>query len=136
MGKKKSEEMTVMEAIAAAELILPGEAVAENAEDPRWQAIIRVAEFIESDPQICLGFALRWDNHADEDLRSAIAACLLEHLLEHHFEEVFPQVEESARANKLFADTVCRCWAFGQSEDPGAAERFHQLVSALRKQQK
>jgi hypothetical protein len=51
--------MTVTEAIAAAEQILPGQAAPENAEDPRWQAIIRVGDFIVTDPQECLAFALR-----------------------------------------------------------------------------
>lgn len=39
--------MTVQEAIAAADAILPGEAAPEGARDPRWQAIIVVGEFIE-----------------------------------------------------------------------------------------
>lgn len=126
--------MEVAEAIAAAERILPGEAAPENTEDPRWQAIIHIADFIESDPDECFAFAVRWGSHPDADLRSAIATCLLEHLLENRFEEVVSQVEKLAQENPLFADTVCQCWPFPQSEKSERAERFRRVVSVLRKQ--
>jgi len=59
--------MTVTEAIAAAEEILPGEAASDKTEDPRWQAIIRVADFIETEPDECLAFAVRWGSNANAD---------------------------------------------------------------------
>ena len=78
--------MTVQEAIAQAEAILPGRAAPEGEIDPRWQAVIAVAEFIESDPEAVWSFVRQWDCSADQDLRMAIATCALEHLLEYHFD--------------------------------------------------
>jgi hypothetical protein len=72
--------MTVDEAIATAESILPGQAAADGEIDDRWQAIIAVAEFIETEPEAVWLFARKWGSHADDDLRMAISTCVLEHL--------------------------------------------------------
>jgi len=124
--------MKVEEAIAKAEELLPGQAAPEGEVDPRWQAIIVVGEFIERDPEAIWPFILRWGSHEDEDLRTAIATCLLEHLLEHHFDPMFPRVETAARSNPNFAKTVLGCWKFGQAKDPERADRFDRLRSELR----
>ena len=79
--------MTVHEAIENAEAILPGVAAPEGQEDPRWQAIIAVAGFIEDEPELVWTFVERWGQYPDEDLRAAIATCLLEHLLEAAFRD-------------------------------------------------
>jgi hypothetical protein len=65
--------MTVQEAIAAAEKLLPGDAAPDGEIDPRWRAIIVVGEFIEDDPEAVWSFILRWGSSPDEDLRTAIA---------------------------------------------------------------
>jgi hypothetical protein len=41
--------MTLQEAIAAAEVLLPGRAAPDGRIDPRWQAIIAIREFIETE---------------------------------------------------------------------------------------
>src|SRR3954451_1613593 len=114
--------MDVLRAIHEADALLPGEPVAAGI-DPRWQAIIVVGEYIESDPEPVWQFVLRWGAHPQEDLRSAIATCLLEHLLEYHFVAYFPQVERGALEDPMFGDTFQRCWQFGQAEEAGHAER-------------
>jgi hypothetical protein len=119
--------MDVHEAIAAAERILPGVSASEGQIDPRWQAIIEVEEFLQSNPEDVWPFIVRWDQHEDDDLRAAIATCLLEHLLECQFERFFPLVEQAVRANRFFADTVTRCWKFGQAENADNATRFDAL---------
>ena len=91
--------MDVREAIRNAERLLPGEPVDEG-QDPRWQAIITVGEYIETEPEALWSFIRRWGSHPQEDLRDAVAACLLEHLLEYHFALYFPQVEKCARADR------------------------------------
>jgi len=101
--------MTVDQAIRNAERVLPGEAVDEGT-DPRWQAIISIGEFSEAEPEAVWGFIRRWAPHSDSDLRDAIATCLLEHLLEHHFESYFPRVEIEARSDPRFGDCFSRCW--------------------------
>jgi hypothetical protein len=125
--------MTVHDAIRIAEALLPGEPVAAG-EDPRWQAMLVVEDFIETDPQPIWLFIARWGGHPQEDLRNAIACCLLEHLLECHFAEFFPQVEERSLADPLFADMFLRCWQLGQAEEPGNAGRFESLRHRIQAQ--
>jgi hypothetical protein len=122
--------MGVAEAVLEAETLLPGVPVEEGS-DPRWQAIIGVGAFIDAEPEAVWTFICRWGEHPQEDLRDAIATCLLEHLLEHHFAAYFPQVEQLALSKPLFGDTVLRCWPLGQSQEPGNAEQFRALVERL-----
>jgi hypothetical protein len=123
--------MNVQEVIAQAEAILPGIAAPEGETDPRWQAVIAVAEFIQSDPEAVWSFVLRWGCSEDDDLRMAIATCVLEHLLEHHFDRFISRVEDSARGNQFFASTVRSCCKFGQSEEPSQAARLDRLKASL-----
>jgi len=125
--------MRVEKALLAAEQILPGSAAPEGAEDPRWQAIIAISEYAQSHPDAIWPFVLKWGSYADEDLRAAIATCLLEDLLEHHFDALFPRFDAAARANTLFAQTVAMCWKFGQAKEPGRSEQLDRLQSYLRK---
>jgi hypothetical protein len=127
--------MTVQETIAQAEAILPGRVAPEGETDARWQAVIAVADFIETDPEEVWSFILRWGCSEDEDLRAAIATCALEHLLEHHFDRFIARVEDAARGNPLFASTVSSCWKFGQSEEPTRAARLDRLFASIRPQE-
>jgi hypothetical protein len=52
--------MTVQEAIAAAEQILPGHAAPDGVEDPRWQAIIEISHFAPQESEAVWPFVLRW----------------------------------------------------------------------------
>ena len=120
--------MDVQQAIERANAILPGEAAPDGAEDARWQAIIAVGEFIGSNPNEVWEFSKRWGSHADEDLRAAIATCLLEHLLEYHFSALFPRVAAEARSSRSFASTLRLCWKFGQSKEPENARAIDRLL--------
>jgi hypothetical protein len=125
--------MTVWDAIAEAEAILPGTAAPEGTVDLRWQAIIKIEEFSGEEPEAVWVFIQRWGCHTDEDIRSAVATCLLEHLLGHHFADFFPKVTTAVEENALFADTFKRCWKFGQSKQVGNAERFDVLQTKCRR---
>ena len=125
--------MNVRDALAAAESLLPGTAATESRSDPRWQAIIAVGEFIEAEPEAVWPFILRWGASSDGDLRNAVSTCLLEHLLEFHFDSFIARIEHGARTDTFFADTVCRCWKFGQSEDADRGARFDRLVASIRR---
>lgn len=118
-------------AIRAAERVLPGVTAADGDEDPRWQAVMAVAEFIVEEPEPVLEFALRWARTDDEDLRSAIACCVIEHLLEHHFELVFPRIETTARTDRNVASAVQMCWRFGRSVFATNAARLAALQDEL-----
>jgi len=123
----------VWDAIANAERILPGQAAPEGRRDPRWQTIIKVEDFVQEEPDAIWSFILRWGSSADEDLRTAIATCLLEHLLGYHFSRIFPRVEEAVRSNPLLADTFLRCWKVGQAKEEDNAKRFDGLQAECRK---
>jgi hypothetical protein len=126
----RRDSREAIQAIRAAEALLPGEPSAGT--DPRWQAIIAVGEFIESSPEPVWEFVCSWGGHPQEDLRDAIACLLLEHLLEHHFEAIFPRVEAAVAADPLFADMFLRCWKFGRTELPENEVRFDELQSRCR----
>ena len=121
----------VDQAIQEAERILPGKAAPDGESDPRWQAIIRVAQFVDSHPEELWAFARRWGASSDEDLRQAIATCVLEHLLEHHFVSLFPRVANAARADGAMAATTLACWKFGQTAEASNAAQFDALVAEL-----
>jgi hypothetical protein len=125
------DPMTVQEALLAADKLLPGIPSPNGAEDPRWQAIIRVEDFVEHEPDAVWPFVLKWGSHEDEDVQAAIATCLLEHLLEYHFDLLFPRVEAVARSNGCFAKTTAQCYKLGQAQEPSRAARFDRLCSEL-----
>jgi len=99
----------------------------EGQEDVRWQAIFRVGDYMESDPEPVWDFVHRWGSCPDEDVQDAIACCLLEHLLQFHFALIFPRVERAVKEDSLFTDTFRRCWKFGQAESGANADQFEQL---------
>jgi hypothetical protein len=124
--------LTAEEAIAAAERVLPGELAPEGESDPRWQAIIIVGEFVKTAPDVLWPFSLRWGSHPDADLRMAIATCVLEHLLEHHFDTLIERVETAAMGSPEFSRTVLACWTFRKSDESQRAARFRRLLAKLR----
>ena len=128
-----SNNGTVEDAIAAANAVVLREAPREEGIDPRWQAIIAVGEFVQTQPEAVWSFVERWGSSADKDLRAAIATCVLEHLLEYHFDDFISRVEKAALANPLFGDMVSYCSKFGQAEEQGRAARFDRLLARIRK---
>lgn len=114
--------------IRNAERILAGKPAPEGENDPRWQAIIRVGDFVETQPESVWAFVRRWAKHPNPDLRSAIATLLLEHLLEYHFDLIFPSVEDEVLASKRFKDTLKRCWKLGQAKKPRNAAKIDRLL--------
>ena len=94
--------------------------------------MIAVGDFVETEPEAVWSFARRWASSPDDDLRTAVASVLQEHLLEYHFDALIDRVEELALNDELFADTVRRCWKLGQAEEPSRAARFDRLIASIR----
>ena len=90
--------------------------VTDSDNDCRWQSLIVIGEYIQTRPAGVWRVILRHANSADEDMRSAVARVLLEHLLEYHFTKFFPSLRREAIRSPLFADTLSRCSPFGQAE--------------------
>ena len=130
-----SRARDVHRAIAEAEQILPGRAV-KSGVDPRWQAIIAVGEFIESDPVSVCDFALKWARRRGRDLQAAIHCCLIEHLLEDHFDLVMPRMRDAALKNARVAEQFIGVWkspfVLGQAKRPACVRRLEQLDLELR----
>jgi hypothetical protein len=124
--------VSVTEAIQHANTLLPGVPAQEGEMDPRWQAIIEIGNYVETNPDEVWQFARRWAGHPQEDLRDAIACCLLEHLLEHHFGLIRPRIEQAIVEDCLFADTFCRCWKFGLARTPEYSEEFARMQARSR----
>ena len=114
--------------IRRAERILPGKPAPDGENDPRWQAIIKIEDFVETQPEAVWAFVRRWGKHPDPDLRSAIATLVLEHLLQYHFDFIFPSVENEVRASERFKDTLKRCWKLGQAKKPRNAAKIDRLL--------
>ena len=123
--------MTVTDAIRAAEALLPGRE-ASSGNDPRWQAIIAVGTYVATDPEPIWEFARRWASVADPDLRAAVATCLLEHLLEHHFDALYPRVADAVAEDSYFADCFSQCWPLGEAGMPANRRRFEALQERAR----
>jgi hypothetical protein len=105
--------------------------LASSDEDTQWQAAIRLGDYIEHHPEAVWLVLARWGCSDDGDTRMAMATCVLEHLLEHHFATFFPRVEELSKLNMNFGDTVRSAWFFGQSEEPVKRVRLQALQLAL-----
>jgi hypothetical protein len=101
-------------------------------EKARWQGAELLGEFVETAPDLVWPVVACFGCSDDEDVRSAVATCILEHFLEHHFDRYFPETEQLARDSLPFADTVSRCWAFGETELPQNRARFDALVQSTR----
>ena len=126
-----AEIMTVLQAMRKAERVLPGKVAPDGQSDPRWQAILRVEDHVEQHPEEVWRFTRKWGVHANADLRTAVATCLLEHLLACHFSRMFPLVSEASRQSARFADTLSRCWALGQARRPQNLKRLRVLMKEV-----
>lgn len=61
----------------------------------------------------------------------AIATCVLEHPLEHHFDTLIERVETAAMESPEFARTVLACWTFRKSDVSQRAARIRRLLAKL-----
>ena len=99
-------------------------------EKERWTGAELLGEFAEPAPELVWPIVSCFGCSESEDIRSAVATCILEHILEYHFERYFPETERLARGDVRFADTVSRCWAFGETELPHNRTRFDALIQS------
>src|SRR5216117_1729889 len=95
-----------------------------RSEHTRWQAAIALGEFAASTPEHIWPLVVRHGSRRHADARMAIATCVLEHILEHHFDTFFLRVADAAMSSRWFADTAGSCWLMGQSELPRNARRW------------
>ena len=102
--------------------------LASRHERTRWLAAIALRELMESDPESVWPLVVSHGSRRHGDVRMAIATCVLEHLLEHHFDSFFPRVAVVAHNNRQFRDTFRCCYQMGQAELPRNARRWRKLL--------
>ena len=84
----------------------------------RWQAVVVVGESLDTKPEAVWEVVKEFGDDPDEDVRAAIATCLLEHLLERDFDRYFPRIrQEILNGRSLMIDTLGSSW-FGDKDDP------------------
>jgi hypothetical protein len=82
-----------------------------------WSAAVEAGEFIETEPHEVWELVKQFGSEPDPELKDAIATCVLEHLLEYHFNDFFGQLEEEVKSGNFeLGETFMRCWKFGQSK--------------------
>ncbi len=108
-------------------------------ENTRWQAVIALGEHghCEHAPEVIWPLVVKWGSSENEDVRTAIATCILEHILECHFDEYFEKTAALVRGgNKEFGDTFSRCWKFDNANVSENNERWDELDEFIVSQQK
>ena len=127
MNEAEDSSFEAADAPAAVERAEAMLASADN--DTRWQGAILLGEFCRTAPETIWPAVVRWGSSTDDDMRTAIATCVLEHILEHHFDPFFDHSREIiAAGNSAFADTLSRCWRFGQAKLPTNKTRLDELL--------
>ncbi len=101
-------------------------------EKVRWDAAIAAGELIAVRPLVVWSIVKKYGSIDDPDLRTAVATCILEHLLEHHFDDFFPLLKtEIESGNHLLGETFSECWKFGQSELPQNSIQWDELQKKI-----
>jgi hypothetical protein len=101
--------------------------LASRHERTRWQAAIALGKVAESDPESVWILVERHGSRRHKDVRVAIATCVLEHLLEYHFDAFFPRVSKAVKGSRWFRDTFSYCYQLGQASLPRNGKRFRKL---------
>ncbi len=99
-------------------------------EDTRWHAACALSEYCESDgdAELIWPLVVKWGSHENEDVRAAIGVCVLEHILQYHFNKYMGKCALIIKTGNLkFGDTFSICGKFGKSERPENSARMDRL---------
>jgi hypothetical protein len=101
-----------------------------RSEKERWAAAEAATEYAYTEPEKIWPLVIQFGSSDELDLRQAIASCVLEHVLEHHFETFFPHLEAAIRGgNAHLRHTLKLSWKLGRSEITANSERWDALLS-------
>lgn len=104
--------------------------IADRSQYVRWQSQVLLRKFTQSHPQKLWPSVMKWGSAGSRDIRSCVACCLLEHILERHFFEYFPKIEGAIKSgNKRLLSTLKICDKLGQTEEPANAMKFDKLIA-------
>ena len=98
----------------------------------RWQALLMLGQHAERHPDEIWPSVLKWGTVKNRDIRQGVACCVLEHVLEHHFDPYFDRaLSHIAGGHRRFAYTLAYCWRLGQAGSPVNAQRFDAFKRAV-----
>ena len=107
--------------------------LASSSETERWAAAAAATEYVYAEPDKIWPLVVRFGSSDELDVRQAIASCVLEHILEHHFETFFPRLEGEIRGgNGNLRDTLKLSWKLGHSESAANSARWDALIQETR----
>ena len=99
--------------------------LARKTDKARWRAAIELGEYTKSDPETVWKLCVKWGSARHVDTRMAIATCVLEHILEHHFDPYFNETVKLVRAgNRRLGMTLSSSWKFGQANKGAHSKKF------------
>lgn len=99
-------------------------------ENIRWQAAIALGCYCENDPSLIWPLVVKWGSSENDDVRAAISTCVLEHILEYHFEEYFYKLSEIVQSGNIyFRDSLKICYKLGQAKLPHNSKSFDRLLN-------
>lgn len=109
------------------------DAALESGDESRiWKAAEQLGELAETEPRKIWSLVEKHGSSQNPEVRQAIATCVLEHVLQFHFDEYFSRVEQLINGgNSNFADTFRLCWKFDESWTNDDKRRWNALRSQL-----
>lgn len=75
----------------------------------RWGALTMAGQLAEAHPKIVWPMVARFGRAKDGDIRLGVACCVLEHVLESHFEKYLPRAMRLALRDPRFEETLGFC---------------------------
>lgn len=102
--------------------------LASRNERTRWKAAIALSHVAASDPEIAWPLVIRHGSRRHADVRMAIGVCVLEDILETHFDAFFPRVAATARSNRWFRDSFSSCRPCGLARSPRNIKLWRRLL--------
>jgi hypothetical protein len=82
-----------------------------------WSACALLSHFVEQEPGRLLRVVRHFSEAATSEQRAALGKCILEHLLEWHFDLAIHAIRAETDQSVRFAmvDVLSRCWPFGEA---------------------
>lgn len=117
-------------AFASPDLLQLNADLGSNDERRIWNAAEIMGEYAEHHPSAIWCLTLIHASSADTEVRQAIATCVLEHILEYHFDTFFDLIENAIQGgDERLRDTLKICWKFGQADLPKNRNRWDRLIN-------
>lgn len=82
----------------------------------RWRTFLLVGEYIRDFPSKVWPFIVKYGAVPNKDIRNGVASCLLEHILEYHYDKYLPEVEKLLFSNKNYIYIFKGSFFFGDEE--------------------